>query len=60
MSGIKNFLLDVEEFVNNHELIFPSMSNDEITTVLKDVRKEFGRMGEDHADDYIQSQLISY
>tara|TARA_B100001113_G_scaffold314974_1_gene280900 strand:- start:617 stop:826 length:210 start_codon:yes stop_codon:yes gene_type:complete len=60
MSKIKRFIENVEEFVNNHELTFPSMSQEEIRTILKDVYVEFGSMGKEHARDYIKQQQISY
>ena len=60
MSGIKRFFENVEEFVNNHELTFPSMSQEEIDTILADVEESFGSMGKDHAHDYIIQQQISY
>ena len=41
MSGIKRFFENVEEFVNNHELTFPSMSQEEVDTILDDVEESF-------------------
>ena len=60
MSGIKRFLENVEEFVNNHELAFPSMSQEEVDTILEDVEESFGSMGKEHAHDYIIQNQISY
>ena len=60
MSGIKRFLEEVQEFVNNHELTFPSMSQEEVNTILDDVEESFGSMGRDFAHDYIIQQQISY
>ena len=46
--------------VNNHELTFPSMSQEEVDTILDDVEESFGSMGRDFAHDYIIQQQISY
>ena len=60
MSGIKRFFENVEEFVNNHELTFPSMAQEVVNTILDDVEESFGSMGRDFAHDYIIQQQISY
>ena len=60
MSGIKRFLEEVQKFVNNHELTFPSMSQEEVNTILEDVFAEHGEFGKAIAKEYIKQQQISY
>ena len=63
MSGIKNFILEVEEFVNNHELTFPSetlerngLGRHQIEKIISDVGIIYGTLGQEHAQEYIKQQ----